>query len=362
MTATPEQDLRRLAGQLVMRGFRGVAVSDADAVVADLRQRNLGSVVLFDVDGPGGGGERNVRDPEQMRALSDRLRDAARGDGSEPPPLIAIDQEGGLVARLKPAYGFPATRSAGDLGATGDPDVTEAAAGALAQTLVDAGVNMNLAPVVDVDVWGDNPIIGGKGRSFSSDPEEVAAHAAAYIRGHRDRGVLTCLKHFPGHGSSRDDSHVGFTDVTKTWSRDELIPFRRLLDADLVDSVMTAHVFNAAFDETYPATLSPAAIDGLLRDELGFDGVVVSDDMGMGAISKNFGFEEAVARCLNAGVDILALANQTTYEENITEAAVDLIVALVADGRLPEKRVVESAERVMRLRRCLAAREERRNG
>ena len=112
---------------------------------------------------------------------------------------------------------------------------------------------------------------------------------------------------------------------------------------------MTAHVFNAAFDDTYPATLSPAAIGGLLRDELGFDGVVISDDMGMGAISKNYGFEEAVARSLGAGVDLLILANQTTYEDDITERTVDLIVNLVAAGRLQERRVDEAAERVLRL-------------
>lgn len=347
MTLSPEQDLRQRAGLLVMRGFRGTQVTSTDAVVEDLCRRNLGSVVLFDVDGPGGGGERNIASPDQVRALTDSLR-AAAGDL---PPLISIDQEGGLVARLKERYGFAATSSARQLGDSGDPDVTEAAAGALADTLVRAGINMNLAPVVDVDVWGDNPIIGGKARSFSTDPEEVAAHAGAFIRAHRDRGVLTCLKHFPGHGSSREDSHVGFTDVTKTWSRDELIPFRRLLEAGLVDSIMTAHIFNAAFDDTYPATLSRAVIDGLLREELSFDGVVITDDMGMGAVSKEFGFAEAVARSLGAGVDVLALANQTTYEEDITETAVDLIVELVSSGRLPESRVDESAERVLALRR-----------
>ena len=347
MDRSPQQDLRHRAGLLVMRGFRGFAVSEADAVITDLQQRGLGSIILFDVDGPTGSSERNVQSPQQVRALTDSLRLAA-ADGL--PPLISLDQEGGLVARLKERHGFPAVASAGDLGGRGDPDITETAAGALADTLVAAGINLNLAPVVDVDVWSDNPIIAGKGRSFSSDPEEVAAHAAAFIRAHRDRGVLTCLKHFPGHGSSRQDSHVGFTDVTKTWSRDELIPFRRLLERGLVDSVMTAHVFNAAFDDDYPATLSPVVIDRLLRDELGFDGVVISDDMGMGAISRQFGFQEAICRCLGAGVDVLALANQTSYEDDITERTADLIVELVVSGRLPDRRIDEAAERVLQLR------------
>lgn len=348
-TLTPSRQLQQCAALLVMRGFRGLRLPEDAPVVVDLRERNLSSVVLFDIDGPSGAAERNVQSPQQVRELTDTLR-AAAGDL---PPLIAIDQEGGLVARLKGRWGFADTQSAASLGATGNPDVTETAAGALADVLVEAGINLNLAPVVDVDVWGDNPIIGGKGRSFSEDPEEVAAHAGAFVRAHRDRGVLTCLKHFPGHGSSRDDSHVGFTDVTRTWSRDELIPFRHLLEEGLVDAVMTAHVFNAAFDDTYPATLSPAFINGLLREELGFDGVVISDDLGMGAVSRQFGYEEAVARSLAAGVDLLALANQTTYEDDITERTVQLIVELVRCGRLPESRVFESAERVQRLRQRL---------
>jgi beta-N-acetylhexosaminidase len=343
---TPQQDLRQRAGLLVMRGFRGFAIDDDDAVVTDLRDRGLGSVILFDTDGPSGSKERNVQSPQQVRALTDSLRAAAGGL----PPLIAVDQEGGLVTRFKERHGFPAVPGARQLGDRGDPDITETAAGALADALVAAGVNLNLAPVVDVNVWDDNPIIAGKGRSYSSDPEEVAVHAGAFIRAHRDRGILTCLKHFPGHGSSRNDSHVGFTDVTKTWSRDELIPFRRLLEHGLVDAMMTAHVFNGAFDDSYPATLSPAMINGLLRDELGFDGVVISDDMGMGAISKQYGLEESVARCLGAGVDILTLANQTSYEEDITERTADLIVDLVASGRLAERRVDESAQRVLKLR------------
>ena len=349
MTRTPLQELRERAGLLILRGFRGFSLAKDAAVITDLQQRQLGSVILFDIDGPTGSRERNIRSPQQVRDLTDSLR-SATGDL---PPLIAIDQEGGLVARLKERHGFPTTQSAGQLGASGDPDITEAAASRLADTLVAAGINLNLAPVVDVDIWGDNPIIGGKGRSFSADPDEVAAHAGAFIRAHRDRGVLTCLKHFPGHGSSRDDSHVGFTDVTLTWSRDELIPFRRLLEQGLMDSVMTAHVFNAAFDDTHPATMSAAMINGLLRDELGFGGVVISDDLGMGAISKQFGFEEAVARSIDAGVDLLTLANQTTYEDDITERTVDLIVELVTSGRLPEQRVDEAAERVLRLRQRL---------
>ena len=351
--ATPSQDLRHRAGLLFKRGFRGLTVGPDDAVVTDLRARGLGSVVLFDVDGPSGGAQpRNVQSPEQVRGLCESLRTAV--PAGDPPPLISIDQEGGLVQRLKGKYGFPDVASARDTGASGDPAVTGAAAAELADILAGAGVNMNLAPVVDLDVWRDNPIIGGKARSYAQDPEEVAAHAAAFVRAHHARGVLTCLKHFPGHGSARTDTHLSFTDVSDTWTEDELIPYRRLLADGLVDAVMTAHVFNRHLDADGPATLSKATIDGLLRGELGYEGVVVSDDMGMRAIADNFGFEEAVARCLGAGVDVLALANQNTYEDDITERTADLIVRLVAEGRLSEARVDEAAERVLALRRRLA--------
>lgn len=335
-----------------MRGFRGLAVDGSDAVVTDLSQRGLAGVVLFDIDGPSGSRQRNIASLAQVRGLTAALRAAAPG----PPPLLAVDQEGGQVCRLKERHGFPPMPSARQLG-DGDVAATGRAAAELAETLALAGINMNLAPVVDVDVHDDNPIIGAKARSFSADPEAVAAHAAAFVRAHRARGLLTCLKHFPGHGSSRGDSHVGFTDVTRTWSRRELVPYERLLAEGLVDAVMTAHVFNASLDEQLPATLSAATVNGLLRGDLGFDGVVVSDDLGMGAIAKEYGFEEAVARCLGAGVDLLAVANQTEYDDGVTERVADLIVGLVEARQLDEVRVDEAAERVARLRARLAAAE-----
>lgn len=342
-------DLRRLAGGLVLRGFRGLTVEPGDAVVRDLGTGGLGGVLLFDIDGPSGSTQRNIASPPQVRSLVDGLLNAtAQG----PPPLIAIDQEGGQVCRLKERHGFPGTEAARQLGAAG-PEATFRAADELAATLAAAGVNMNLAPVVDLDVYAGNPIIGGKARSFAADPEIVAEHAAAFVRAHRQHSVLCCLKHFPGHGSSRDDTHVGFTDISRTWSRAELIPYRRLLSAGLVDAVMTAHVFHADLDDIYPATLSSSIVNGLLRDELGFDGVVISDDLGMGAISTRYGFEEAVARCLGAGVDLLALANQNEYDDDVTVRAVDVIADLVASGRLDEARLEQSAARVRRLRERL---------
>lgn len=339
-------DLETLARTTLMRGFRGLRLEQTDSVVDDVRG-GLGSLVLFDVDGPSGGQlPRNIESPAQLSELCHALGRAAPAA----PLLIGIDMEGGLVCRLRERYGFGPTRSARDTGHSGDPQQTYDAAAGIADALVAAGINLNLAPCVDVDVNPDNPIIGGKQRSYSHDPEVVTEHAAAFIRAHRERGVLTCLKHFPGHGSSQDDTHVGFTDVTTTWSADELIPFRHLMDAGLVDAIMTAHVVNNQLDSV-PATLSAPILSDLLREELGFEGVVISDDMGMGAITRQFGFADAIVSALNAGVDMLALANQGgDYEADIVDQAVQIITGAVESGRLDGARLEGAAARVTALR------------
>ena len=340
-----DDSLRPLILQTVMRGFRGVRVGADDAVMADVKQ-GLGSVVLFDVDGPSGGTmARNVESSAQMAELCAHLHQAV----PDLPLLIAIDMEGGLVCRLHERYGFPATICAQDLGATGDPQQTYDAAAGIADTLATADINLNLAPCVDVNVNPDNPIIGSKKRSYGSDPMAVAEHAAAFIGAHRDRGILTCLKHFPGHGSSRDDTHVGFTDVTKTWSGHELLPFRRLIEQGLVDAVMTAHVVNTQLDDV-PATLSTSTLDTLLRQELGFEGVEISDDMGMGAITRQYGLGEAIVSALNAGVDMFALANQGSYEEDIVEQTIQIVTDAIRAGTLKQSRIESAAGRIRALR------------
>jgi beta-N-acetylhexosaminidase len=165
--------------------------------------------------------------------------------------------------------------------------------------------------------------------------------------------VLTTLKHFPGHGSSRSDSHLGFTDVTDTWSATELEPYARIIAGGQVDAIMTAHVFNARLDAQYPATLSPATINGLLRTKLGFAGVVISDDMQMGAIVDHYGFETAIRKALEAGVDILVFGNNLEYDEEIVPRAIAVISHLVASGVLSEARINQSYQRIMRLKNRL---------
>jgi beta-N-acetylhexosaminidase len=174
----------------------------------------------------------------------------------------------------------------------------------------------------------------------------VVEQAEAFVAGHREVGVRTALKHFPGHGSATGDTHLGVVDVTSVWQAVELEPFRRLVTDGLTDAVLTAHVFNAALDPEHPATLSRPIVTGLLREQLGWDGVVISDDMQMGAIRAQYGYPEAVALAIEAGIDLLTIANQQVYEEGIVGSTIDLIEGLVRDGRISEARIAESTARL----------------
>jgi beta-N-acetylhexosaminidase len=342
--------LREKIGQLLLLGFKGRSAADTALIVRDLREHAIGSVILFDLDMTGtidGGapGKRNIESPAQVKELVAHLQSHARV-----PLLVSIDQEGGRVNRLKPAYGFPESISHEELGARDDVAFTRAQSEATARTLAALGINWNLAPVVDLDANPLNPIIKGKRRSFAADPEKVARHAAAFVAGHRAHGVLTCLKHFPGHGSAAGDSHLGFVDVTSTWHERELTPFQQLIAGGLCDAVMSAHVFHAGFDRELPSTLSRAIITGLLRERLGFTGVVTSDDMEMKAISSRYGLENSVPAALNAGVDVLCFGNNLAYDPEIAPKVVAIIERAVREGRVPERRIDESCARVLALK------------
>ncbi len=343
--------LREKIGQMLLVGFRGCTPDECAPFVRDLREHSLGGVILFDQDLAGGtvdtrGGRRNIESPAQLRALVAHLQASAPH-----PLLVSLDQEGGRVNRLKPAYGFPESLSHEELGRLHDPAETYRQAAATAATLAGLGINLNLAPVVDLDAHPDNPIIKGKGRSFSADPEAVARHAAEFIRAHHERGVLCCAKHFPGHGSAAADTHLGLVDVTRTWHERELIPFQRLIGGGRCDVIMTAHVFNARLDLDRPATLSRAVLTGLLRGQLGFQGVILSDDMEMKAISAQFGLETSLVAAVEAGVDLLCFGNNLNYDPAIASRAAGILAHAVTSGRLPEARIDESYQRILALKR-----------
>ena len=338
----PSVDL--MIGQMIMAGFRGLIVNDDHPIVEDIKKRELGGVILFDKDVPMGLDVRNVSSDVQLKRLTDELQEHAFI-----PLLIAIDQEGGRIARLKPNRGFAATKSHSELGQL-SPERTYEEAKIIAKTLKDAGINMNMAPVVDLCVNANNPVIAKLGRCFSDDPDVVAAHAMAYIKAHHEYGIRCCLKHYPGHGSSTADSHLGMVDVTNTWSARELEPYEKIIKADLADAIMTAHVFNDKIDRGRPATLSATAIQEMLRGGLKYNGVVFSDDMQMGAIEQYYGFGKAIEMAILAGVDVLVFANNSSYDPDIVKKAKSVIRLMLAEGKINEDRLWQSYERIMELK------------
>jgi len=343
-----EPDLDTRIGQMIMVGFRGIVVTDDHAVVRDILERHIGGVILFDYDVPTGTYGRNIDSERQLKGLTASLQKRAAI-----PLLVAIDQEGGKVNRLKEVYGFPPTLSQQRLGAVNDLKKTAKHAEVTAGLLAKAGINLNLAPVVDLNTNRKSPIIGRFERSFARDPLVVTRHALAVIEAHHRYGILTALKHFPGHGSARGDTQDVLVDVTGQWSPIELEPFRSLIRQGRADLVMTAHIMNGNLDPAWPATLSAKTLTDLLRREMGFEGVVISDDLQMKPIVDRYGLETAVKQAILAGVDILILANNSVYEEDIAARAISAIKEAIRKGELTTERIDESWRRIMKLKERL---------
>lgn len=338
-----EAELHRLAGSLILTGFKGDDVGDAGFlhVYGQMKQGHIGGVIFF---------ADNIASAEAAAALNRALKIAS--GRKQPPPLLAIDEEGGQVQRLK-AFAAPAPRAVAGLA----PAVRTAVFEGLAQSLAAAEFTLNLAPVVDLHS-PVSPVIGRFNRAFSDDPDAVAGFAAEMIAAHRAAGLATTLKHFPGHGLAQADSHDGFVDVTDTWQPDELQPFLTLIRAGQADAIMTAHVYNASLDPAHPATLSAPTITGLLRGKLGYEGVVISDDLSMDAIDESYSLQDAVLLAVDAGVDVLLTGNfsvDVADAEALDEAeAIRLIlVQAVLDGRLTRQRLQESHDRILALRQRL---------
>ena len=338
-------------GSLLIIGFPGPTIDREMTIHRDIIEYGLGGVILFNRCLHNPGQAVNIVSPEQLTHLCSELQNLASGT-----LLIGVDQEGGKVRRLRPEAGFEDLISARQMGANPNAAVlTRAQADTTAAMLASLGINCNFAPVVDLNTNPDNPVIGALDRTFSDDPADVARHAAVWIDAHRAHGVVSCLKHFPGHGSSAADSHLGFVDISASWEHRELEPYRLLLQRDKVDLVMTGHLFNHHLDGDHPATLSAPIVDGLLRDQLEYQGVVVSDDMQMKAISDHYSFEEAVCRALAAGVDMLVFGNNLDYDSDICPRAVKAIEDGLARGMLSEERLRSSLDRIKMLKEQLGS-------
>jgi beta-N-acetylhexosaminidase len=325
-------ELERLASSCIFAGFEGPVAPDwVRRRVAD----GLGGVVLY---------AWNVESRDQLRALNEGLA-SERAD-----LLVAIDEEGGDVTRLEAATGSSYPGS-GALGIVDDVELTERVAASIGAELADVGVNLDFAPVADVNTNPDNPVIGI--RAFGAEGDLVARHVAASVRGIQSAGVAACAKHFPGHGDTSEDSHLALP-VVDSLDEAALEPFRAAIDAGVL-SMMTAHIVVRSVGDT-PATMSRELLHDLLRDELGFSGLVMTDALEMKAISATVGVEEGAVRALAAGADALCLGHDL-FDDAVVSIR-DSLVEAVRTSRLPEDRLVEAASRVTDVAAWTAGRRE----
>ncbi|MGR3176729.1 MAG: glycoside hydrolase family 3 protein [Candidatus Anammoxibacter sp.] len=343
------EKIENMIGQMIMVGFRGTEVSRNSEIIRDFYDLNIGGTILFDYDVVSASSNRNIKNREQVKKLTHDLQSYART--ARTPLFVAIDQEGGNTVRLKPEHGYEKTRNAADIGKRNDPLMARLAARKIANQVSSSGFNVNLAPVVDLSINKDNPVIVKPGRALSDDPEKVIRYAEIFIKEHMNVNVLTCIKHFMGHGNSKHDTHKGFVDVSETYNEIEKVPFRKLIKNGIVDMVMTAHLYNRNYDDSYPFTLSRRVITDILRNEMGFDGVVISDDMQMKAISENYSFEDSVIRAVNAGVDIILIGNNIQYDPDAHLKAINVISDSVKNGTITFERIKASFDRITKLKR-----------
>lgn len=329
-------------GQMLLIGFPGTTVDPK--VLEEVRQGKVGSIIIF---------EKNIPPSNSFVMLKKIIWTYQQ---AAPIPLfIGIDQEGGKVNRLKDKYGFPKSITAAAMADAATLDSVQFYGQSTASTLAGLGINFNFAPVVDLGSNPNNPIIAKHGRAFSANEDTVTLFAKEFIKQHRRFGVLTSLKHFPGHGSSKDDTHLGIADVTNTWEERELKPYKSLIDSGYADAIMTSHIVNRKLDKQgNPGTLSKDILDGILRKQLNFKGVIFTDDMQMHAITKHYGLEEAIRLAINGGVDIMTFSNNIQGSDQRTVDKVHSIVKnMVKQGVISEARIDESYDRIMKLKQRL---------
>ncbi|MBI2603021.1 MAG: glycoside hydrolase family 3 protein [Deltaproteobacteria bacterium] len=334
-------------GQLLIVGFEGTSPQDSSVkiLLKQIREAEVGGVILFG---------HNIISPRQVRDLTLALAQAAPADL---PLLIAIDQEGGSVQRLQAKKGFRDYLTPHEIGQRLRPEEAQTYYLELALELRKFGFNLNFAPCVDLDLAC--PVISGLGRSFGDDTAKVVAFADALVNAHHEAGVLTCLKHFPGHGSAQKDSHLGMVDITDVWTERECEPFRILIDKGSADMVMTAHLMHQSFDDA-PLSLSSALIRPILRETFHFDGVVIVDDLHMGAIQEQYRDPTTVIdKALRAGNDMVLFSKNPQAAPRIAKFAAnpDLpsffrasVLELLEKGSLSEADLEASLQRVRKLK------------
>jgi beta-N-acetylhexosaminidase len=327
----------RMIAQMLVLGFSGSssAASGAQKVAQHLAAGRIGGVCFLG---------HNTQNRAGIESLTRLFNSSARNGKA----FIAVDQEGGAVQRLGARAGWSAIPAAQAVAARNTPEQARGVYVAMARELKAAGFNLNLAPVVDLGFEPKNPIVYKWGRAFGKDGATVAQYAGVFVDAHRSQGVLTAHKHFPGHGSTHVDSHDRPVDLTPTWRADELVPFRDLARRGLIDIVMSGHLTHSRLTGGVPATLSPAAVR-LLRQDVGFNGAIMTDDLDMKAIRSAFDLDDAIVRAVAAGHDLILLSNSLKPDDMLPQKAVAAVKAAVAAGRIPRGQIEASAQRIAAL-------------
>ena len=333
--------IKQLIGQLIIAGFRGKAIKPSSDIVKYIKEYNVGGVILYDEDLEiGGSGSRNIESPSQVKMLVDQLQNEGGGK-----LFISIDQEGGETHRLKSIYGFEETPSWKHIGLLGNELITKEFSKKMAVTLSGLGINLNFAPVLDLD-HGEGTVMSDSKRAFSSSPQTVKENSKIFIKQHRKNNIITCGKHFPGLGSATGDTHEGFTDISASWTVKDLLPFDELITENYLDMVMISHAFDSKLDPIFPSSLSKIIINEMLRNDLGFNGPIICDDPSMRAISDHYDLHDTFELMLNAGIDLFCLGNNLIYDPDYIPRSIDVICDLVKSGKITEKRIMESIDRI----------------
>jgi len=336
-----KQDIEKMIAKMVVLGFHGTSIDKNSQIYKDV-EFGLGGVILFDKDPNDKTKAKNIESKEQLKKLNSSLQSI-----STRKLLISIDQEGGAVQRLKTDKGFINTLKASEVAQKGEV-FAEQSYHNLAKDLNNVGINLNFAPSVDMAINKENKVIVARGRSFAEGSKEVIKYASIFVDELKKQGVLSTLKHFPGHGSSFADSHLGFVDISSSWSKKELEPYIYFIQNQKADIIMTAHVFNSNLDKEYPATLSYNINTKLLRDKLNFNGVLITDDLQMSAITKHYNLKQTLTLAINSGVNLLLFANQLASPISL-QKIIDIVYGQILNEQISLERVIDSNKKIDKL-------------
>lgn len=336
------QTLEQMAGQMIVVGFQGDSAEDRSVVAMRdaLAAGRIGGVMYLKI---------NVASLDAVREMNAAFRAAS----PDLVPFITLDQEGGAVERLTRDVGFTELPSAEEVARNNSPEGAGALYDDMAEQIAALGFTVNFGPVADLNLNPANQIIARFGRAFSADPSVVANFAVRFIQAHWAHNLWTSLKHFPGHGSSTADSHEGFVDISETWQPEELEPYRRLFAAGYEDFVMVGHLYHRDYaegDAQTPSSLSHRWVTEVLRDELGFQGVTISDDLEMGAIRDHFSLRETVTQAVHAGLDVLLFSNTADYRIGLADEIRAILVSEAESDPAFAARIEESYGRIVALK------------